>query len=270
MSDNLISFQTYGVRIGIKINESEMLEKVRKKLPEILPTGFEAIDSKEIEHLFYFRLKQDGDYELQLQQKGRENIIYDECRGSAFDLLDNQLHLTIGEFTNSYVFIHAGVVSWKGKAIIIPARSFQGKTTLLAELVKQGAEYYSDEFALIDNEGYVHPFPLMLSVYNTDDESYKYISIESIGGKTGTTPIPAEMVLITEYKSGAAWKPKKLDFGSGLTEMALNTVPMRHNPAQSLKVLSTVANQALMVKSKRGEAKEAAQQILKFADKKFA
>ena len=61
--------------------------------------------------------------------------------------------------TRERVFVHAGVVGWKGHAIVIPGRSRSGKTTLVAELVKAGAEYYSDEFAVLDAEGRVHPFP---------------------------------------------------------------------------------------------------------------
>jgi predicted ATPase len=36
------------------------------------------------------------------------------------------------------VFVHAGVVGWKGQAILVPGRSYSGKTTLIAALMKAG------------------------------------------------------------------------------------------------------------------------------------
>ena len=60
------------------------------------------------------------------------------------------------------LFVHAGVVGWQGKAILIPGRSFSGKTTLVKALIEAGATYYSDEFAILDRQGLVHPYPLPL------------------------------------------------------------------------------------------------------------
>ena len=53
---------------------------------------------------------------------------------------------------------HAGVVGWRGRAIVIPGRSHAGKSTLVAELVRRGAVYYCDEFAVLHETGRVHPY----------------------------------------------------------------------------------------------------------------
>ena len=43
------------------------------------------------------------------------------------------------------------IVTWgRGRAIVIPGRTFSGKSTLVAELVRAGATYYSDEYAVED------------------------------------------------------------------------------------------------------------------------
>ena len=62
------------------------------------------------------------------------------------------------------IFIHAGVVAQDGVAIALPGVSFAGKTTLVSALVRAGAVYYSDEFAVIDKRGVVNPYPKALSV----------------------------------------------------------------------------------------------------------
>jgi hypothetical protein len=61
-------------------------------------------------------------------------------------------------------FLYAGVVAWQGHAIVFPGRSLSGKTTLVREMLRLGATYYSDEFAVVDNSGLVHSFPRPLGI----------------------------------------------------------------------------------------------------------
>ena len=64
-----------------------------------------------------------------------------------------RLKAYIAEMARRRVFVHAGAVGWHGKAIIIPGRSMSGKTSLVRELVRAGAIYYSDEYAVLDLQG---------------------------------------------------------------------------------------------------------------------
>ena len=163
----------------------------------------------------------------------------------------------------------AGVVGWHGKAIIIPARSFRGKTTLVKELTKVGAQYYSDEYAVLDEEGLVHPFPKMLSIRGfKDDYQQTDFSVESLGGVRGIVPLPVGMVLMTEFQKGAEWQPQILSEGFGVMEMLSHTIPIRYNPNFSLKVLNKTVNRAIIVKTKRGEAKDFAVKLLSFFENK--
>src|ERR687894_479249 len=50
------------------------------------------------------------------------------------------------------------VVARGGRALVRPGPSLSGKTTLVAALVRSGAAYLSDEFAVLDPEGRVHPY----------------------------------------------------------------------------------------------------------------
>ena len=69
------------------------------------------------------------------------------------------LMVHVANYAPDRVFVHAGVVGWKGRALVLPGTSFAGKTTLVAELVRAGATYYSDEYAVVDEQGRVHPYP---------------------------------------------------------------------------------------------------------------
>lgn len=50
-------------------------------------------------------------------------------------------------------FVHAGVVEWRGQALILPARQRAGKSHLVAALVERGAGFVSDTFAVVGSDG---------------------------------------------------------------------------------------------------------------------
>ena len=81
--------------------------------------------------------------------------------------LESDMQRFVAEMAHRRVFVHAGVVGWQGKAIIIPGRTFTGKTTMVAELVRAGATYYSDEYAVFDLQGRVHPYARPLGMRET-------------------------------------------------------------------------------------------------------
>ena len=65
------------------------------------------------------------------------------------------------------MFVHAGVVAVDGRALLLPGGSFTGKTTLVAALLRAGAQYGSDEYAVLDEAGLVLPaYPRPLSIRN--------------------------------------------------------------------------------------------------------
>jgi hypothetical protein len=179
-----------------------------------------------------------------------------------FGVLESDLRLYVAERAPRRVFVHAGAVGWCGRAILIPGRSFSGKTTLVAELVKAGAKYYSDEYAVLDALGRVHPFPQPLGVRANDSSSQEPIQVENLGGKTGRKPLPVGLVVVTGYKPKSRWRPKELSRGQGALELLANTVPARRDPERVLNALHGATAVAMILSGVRGEAREAAQQIL--------
>ena len=77
---------------------------------------------------------------------------------------DRDLSMAVGAGARRRIFVHAGVVSFEDGAILIPGKSFSGKTTLVRALVSQGGAYYSDEFAVLDSRGRVFPWAEALSI----------------------------------------------------------------------------------------------------------
>jgi hypothetical protein len=64
------------------------------------------------------------------------------------DAFENHLQLWVAEGAPRHAFVHAGVVGWRGRAMVIPRSSHSGKSTLAAALIRAGATYYSDEYAV--------------------------------------------------------------------------------------------------------------------------
>lgn len=264
-----INFQSFGVKIGVRGNSEILISEVESALGKINPNGFELIDGTEVEHLFTVEYKPEiRENYIEIKKNG-ENLISWEFVGSPLSYLESQIRLTVAEYAESRVFLHAGAVGWKGKAILLPATSFSGKSTLVAELVKKGALYYSDDFAVIDESGLLHPFHRDISLRDNADE-YKQVdfSIESFGGKSSDQPIPIGMILITKFRAQQSnrkvWKPQILSEGQGIMEILAHTIPIRHNPKFSLDVLNKVAKHAIICKSQRGNASEFANLLLNF------
>lgn len=246
-------FDSYGVKIAVGSNSGEFLQKIKDHLPSIFPNCFVLHSRLKPKHDFLITVNNDRLYEL---YKDGELMTSGDSEENMFKFFCSRLRLTVAEFAVSRVFLHAGVVGWKGKAIVFPAQSFQGKSTLVAELIKRGALYLSDEYAVLDENGLVHPFPKTLSLREMVDkyEQTEY-SATSLGGKTSSAPLPVGMVLITQFEPGAKWEPEILSEGRAILEIVPHTIPIRHDPEFSLRVLNKIVNRAIIAKSKRSEAK---------------
>ena len=257
-------FESHGASFLVSSNDESYLGKIRSELPALLPASLNFNDALETRH--HFQIKVNGDYNFELYKDG-EFITYGEVEKTFFDYSMGRLRLWVAEFSEENVFIHAGVVGWKEKAIIIPGNSFQGKTTLTAALVKKGALYFSDEYAVLDENSMVYPFPKTLSLRGViDPYSQLETPIEEIGGRVAAEPLRPGLVLITEFEEGAPWLPEILSAGNGIMAILPHTITINHKPRLSLEVLKKLTTDALIVKSKRGEADEFAEQFLDFCE----
>jgi hypothetical protein len=163
--------------------------------------------------------------------------------------------------------VHAGVVAWGGRAVLLPGRSHAGKSTLVAELLKAGATYFSDEFALLDAEGNVHPYARRLALRKPDGTDR--VSAASFGAPIGTGPLPVAMVVRTEYRPGVEWRPKRLSQGMALMELATYTLPETTHSPEGQAALTQLATATPMFRGPRGEAAETAREILSALENPF-
>jgi hypothetical protein len=137
-----------------------------------------------------------------------------------------------------------------------------GKTTLVKALVEAGATYYSDEFAVLDKAGRVQPYPVPLSLRGENGHAAGKIPVETFGGQVGVEPLPVGLVIVTEYQPEATWRPRKLTSGQALLALMDNTVAARRDPAHSMPILKQAVTGAVVLKSKRSEARQIASALL--------
>lgn len=136
------------------------------------------------------------------------------------------------------------------------------------ELVRAGATYLSDEFAIIDSRGRVHPFAKPLSIRGAGgcDLHVSRPSAEDLGGHSATEPLPIGLVVLATHEPGAEWRPQKLTTGQAVIEMLAHTVPARLRPAASLQALERAVGPATVLKGKRGEAALVAKHLLQLVE----
>lgn len=194
----------------------------------------------------------------------RDDLVLARCDlDVVLGVFDAQLRAYIALYSPDRVFVHAGVVGWRGRAIVIPGPSFSGKTTLVAELVRAGAVYYSDEYAVLDAHGRVHPYPKPLSI-RTDGWIGVDHDVASFGGAAGQEPLPLGLVVVTQYRPDAKWDPERLSPGEAVLALLANTVPAQDRPEETMTALRSVVDtaDAVTLRGDRGEAAALAPQLL--------
>ena len=245
---------SYGVRIGIRTNQPEILST----LDEYFPPLWKPSNAAQVERLF--SLKIGKSHEI---FEGKERGAKSRNLKIVLEDLERRIKMYVAEMARRRVFVHAGVVEWQGKAIVIPGRSYSGKTSLVAALIRAGATYYSDEYAVLDLQGRVHPYPQPLAVRKPGAFTQKKHLAERFGGMTGTKPLRTGLVILTTYQSTSNWRPKKISPGQGVLELLSHTVPARRKPEIVIPTLHQTITGATILKSTRGEAELTTPLILK-------
>jgi hypothetical protein len=257
-------FRILGEACGVPIRISTEDEAVWARLMELLPPGWVdhgedgPVDpEREVPH---FTLASDGpDYALQ-----RDEVVL--ARSSleiALHVFDAQLRGYIALHSPNRIFVHAGVVGHRGRAIVIPGMSFSGKTTLVAELVRAGATYYSDEYAVLDEQGLVHPYPKPLSIRHRHGFGTR-TDVEILGGTAGTNPLPLGLVVVSQYRRDATWQPRSLSAGEAVIQLLANTIPAQLRPEETMNAIRQAVDGsgAVALEGERGEASVMVEQLL--------
>jgi hypothetical protein len=251
--------QCYGVKVGFRANCNRVLAAID---PTLIPAS--QICGRQEPDITY-SLFADETRGVYTASNGVGNLLEAPDLDKLLNDLKVHIHHAIAESATEHVFLHAGVVACRGKAILLPGRSFCGKSALVRELLLQGAVYLSDEFAVLDEDGLVHPFPRPLSL-RTWEGRFPCQPID-LGAQTAVGPMPVQLVAFTHFEPTGKFRPSPITPGKAMMELLNNVVAVRANPRKSLRTVRSVTSESILIKSARGEASETAALMLQLADR---
>jgi hypothetical protein len=262
-SEHSVAFETYGVRVALRAPDATLLARAR----ELTPPHSRPCEPQSATHRFSLTTEiGDG---ISVQYDLRDGVPAQPVDPNswiatavdlefALGLLESYWHGAIGLYAPEHTLIHAGVVAHQGRLIVLPAKGLTGKTTLVAALARQGATYYSDEFAVLDKEGLVHPYatPLFLRPEDWTDPTARPVPAPE-------SPLPIGAIVATSYFPGAEWRPRRLSQGEGVLALLSQAVPAQERPDETFGVIKRALSTApVMIESLRDEADEVASLLL--------
>lgn len=254
-------FLAYGVSVGIRSNAGELLDQMASRLP---PDSRET--PGEAPGVWYTLVG--------APVAGGPRVRYSLYEDAALlgegwrltrllDELDSAVRLHVGVHAPDRLFVHAGVVAWRDRVLLLPAASRAGKTTLVQALVEAGATYYSDEYAVLDAAGRVHPYARPIS---RRQGAHRRVSLDveaDLGGVRARQPLPVALVVHTRFKPGAAWNPIELPPGESALATFAHTLAARQRTAFAFSVISRTVLAAHSLAGDRGDACDAARAVLR-------
>ena len=259
MNSNLLSLNcaAFGVQFRLDAESDALLAKMLERAPFGTQTSVDSFADAEP----FAVVSRRGVVGYQLLAGGKIVAENEELQ-PILDRLAIDLMVHVANYAPDRVFLHAGVVGWQGRALILPGASFAGKTTLVAELVRAGATYYSDEYAVLDQSGKVHPYARDLQMRQNGTHAQTPVTVAHLKGTAGATPLAASRVVFTQYLESGHWAPEPVSAGMAILEMLRHAIPVQRAPARVMAVLATMMESATALRSERGEASEAAHALL--------
>jgi hypothetical protein len=99
-----------------------------------------------------------------VMELNRARFVIEDRRLLEGYVYESLLRAVLTQVRSHYLF-HAGVVARDGRAVVLAADSFHGKTTLALELVRRGFAFLSDDVAALGRaDGNIYPFARSLRV----------------------------------------------------------------------------------------------------------
>jgi hypothetical protein len=250
-----VLFRAYGTTVGLHADDSAILARL---LVRVSWLGWSPTDAAKVD-VSYRLTRSFSSYELRCNGSP---IHSSNDLAQSIDSFENHAKLLTAYRAQDRLFVHAGAVCWRGRGIIIPGRSRSGKTTLVKTLVEAGALYYSDEFAVLDKEGRLHPYTLPLSIRGGEGQAAIRMSVEAFGGRTGGNPVQVGLIAVTRYQPRARWQPRRLSPGAALLALMDNTIAARRTPKTAMAVLRQTVLGAKAVRTLRGDGRRVAAAVL--------
>ncbi len=157
--------------------------------------------------------------------------------------------------------VHAGAVAWRGRVLLFPGATHAGKSALVTEFLRRGATYFSDEYALIDAEGCVHPYPRPLLVRDGGSEQQPVLAGE-LQAPVGDAPGRVGWIFALAYEPNSAWSARAMSQGEAMMALLGNTPHALADSPEMVGIFQRAVAEAQCFAGTRGEAADAVDEIL--------
>ena len=217
-----------------------------------MPFGSTPISPTRADHVFVLKAETQDETLFSVRRElPRSKSSQPQSLDSALKTLQKEIHICIAEHARNHVFIHAGVVAWKNQTFVFPGFSHAGKSTLVWTLVQAGAVYFSDEYAVFDEQGRVHPFPLPIAL-RSEHGARRMIMPDNIANSCRKT----DFIVFTRYRPDANWHPRLLQPAAAMMRLVRHSIAIRANPALVVPILKHLALQSKVFAGTRGQSKQ--------------
>jgi hypothetical protein len=264
--EQAVAFEAFGLKIGVTADNPSVMAR----LQGLGPAGSRPCDPEAVECRIGLTTTEQGRFNVRFDV--REGEVLEERDFTAYIAGDSDLDLAIASLdvhVQSYIalhapehiFIRAGVVAYRGHAILLPGGPVSGKSTLVHELVRAGAAAYSEDYAPLDRDGYVHPYfrPSVPGLEQIGQANGR-------GGEAGPEspePLPVSAIVLTTYWPGAEWQPRQLSRGEAILALMSYAEPGSERPEETFEVITgSLAAGRVALQSDRGEASAVAPLLL--------
>jgi hypothetical protein len=252
----------FGVRLGVRVSAAGALAEAAGRLPP----GPAPAGRPRVARLYSWVVggagSRPGMRRMHLVYADASLVARTPAREEALAALESDARLYVAEHAPRRVFVHAGVVGWRGRAVLVPGRSHSGKSRLVEAFVRAGATYYSDEYAVLDGAGRVHAFPASLSIRGDGAAPAYRISAAELTGGAAVPPLPVGLVAAVSYSATGPGRWRTVSAGEGALAVLAHSLPARRRPSAALRTLVRALRESRVVVGRRGEADEAAQRLL--------
>jgi hypothetical protein len=255
-------FESYGIKIGIRARRAGVLDRLSASLPPC----WKAIEPpRKLDILYSWLVGGESlpnirNFDIMYSGAGR--IARTMKPAELLEAFERDLRMNLALLSRRFIFIHAGVVGWRGHALIMPGRSFTGKSTLVEALVRAGAEYFSDEYAVLDKDGRVHAYSKPISIRKPETFIQESVAVKDIGGRIAERPMKVRTILVTRYRKGAKSRFREASPGQGTLDLVANAVAARFAPQRVVRIAGKTSVGAIVLRGSRGEARETAEQLM--------
>ena len=177
----------------------------------------------------------------------------------------SDITLEVAQRAPRWSVFHAGAVTWGDAGIVLAGPSGSGKSTLVAALLRLGATYYSDEVALIDGRGRLHPFlkPVWLYLNRPDELGHKTaVHPASLGARSGTHACPVRMVAFPEWRAGSRVRARLMPRSTAALALFSNGFTSERRPGRTLRHATRAVESATCLHIRYPDAARAARDLL--------